>query len=44
MDRSHSKCECIDGSILNKFREPIHYSGTLDKPGLTNFCEPEAIE
>ena len=38
------KCDIIDGSIVDGFRQPILYSFVLDKkPGYKVFCEPETI-
>ena len=42
MYKIHLKAECIDGNVLNCFRQPILYSFTLDKPSSHKlFCEPE---
>ena len=32
IDKVHSNCDCIKGTIVNGFREPIWYSFVLDKP------------
>ena len=32
IDKVHSKCDCIDGSIVNGVRKPILFSVGLDKP------------
>ena len=32
VDKTHSKCVCANGSIVNGIREPILYSFALDKP------------
>ena len=32
VDKVHSKCDCINGSIVNGVKEPIVYSSALDKP------------
>ena len=32
IDKVHLKCDCIDGSIMNRTREPILYSFALDQP------------
>ena len=32
IDKFHSKCDCIQGSIVNGIREPILYSFTLSSP------------
>ena len=38
------KCDCIDGSIQDRVRQPILFSFVLDKPaGYKVFCEPETI-
>ena len=38
------KCDIIDGSIVDGFRQTILYSFALDKkPGYKVFCEPETI-
>ena len=43
-NKTHLKCDCIDGSIQNGLRQPILYSFVLDKPsGYIVFCEPETI-
>ena len=43
-NKIHLKCDCIDGSVLNGFRQPILFSFVLDKlPGYKVFCEPETI-
>ena len=40
----HLKCDIIDGSVVNGFRQPILYSFVLDKPpGCKIFSEPETI-
>ena len=42
IDKVHLKCDCIDGSIVNGFREPILYSFALDQPpGHTIYKEPK---
>ena len=34
IDKTHSECDVIDGSVVNGIREPILFSFTLDKkPG-----------
>ena len=41
IDKVHSKCDCIDGSIMNGIREPILYSFALDQPpGYKIYKEP----
>ena len=43
-NKIHLKCDIIDGSIVDGFRQPILYSFVLDKkPGYKVFCEPETI-
>ena len=43
-DQIHLKCDAIDGSVVNGFRQPILFSFVLDKPsGYKVFCEPETI-
>ena len=43
-NKIHLKCDCIDGSVLNGFRQPILFSFVLDKlPGYKVFCGPETI-
>ena len=43
-NKIHLKCDIIDGSIVDGFRQPILYSFVLDKkPGYKEFCEPETI-
>ena len=38
------KCDCIDGSIQNGLRQPIHFSFVLDKPARYKvFWEHETI-
>ena len=38
------KCDCIDGSVVNRLRQPIIYSFVLDKlSGYKVFSEPETI-
>ena len=38
------KCDVINGSIVNGYRQPILYSFVLDKkPGYKVFSEPETI-
>ena len=40
----HSKCDVIDGSVVNGSRQPILCSFVLDKPPRSKvFCEPGAI-
>ena len=39
-----SKCDVIDGSVVNGFRQPLLYSFVLDKlPVYKIFCERETI-
>ena len=43
-NKIHLKCDIIDGSIVDGFRQPILYSFVLDKkPGYKVFCEPLTI-
>ena len=43
-NKIHLKCDAIDGSIVDGFRQPILYSFVLDKlPGYKVFSEPETI-
>ena len=43
-NKIHLKCDIIDGSIVDGFRQSILYSFVLDKkPGYKVFCEPETI-
>ena len=43
-NKIHSKCDAIDGSVVEGVRQPILYSFVLDKPsGYKVFCEPETI-
>ena len=43
-NKIHLKCDIIDGSIVDGFRQPILYSFVLDKkPGYKVFCETETI-
>ena len=43
-NKIHLKCDAIDGSVVNRIRQPILYSFVLDKPsGYKVFCEPETI-
>ena len=42
IEKIHSKCDCIDGSVTNGVRQPILFSFIVDKPtGYKVFCEPE---
>ena len=44
IDKTHLKCDCIDGSIQDGVRQPILFSFVLDKPaGYKVFCEPETV-
>ena len=44
IDKIHLKCDIIDGSIQDGFRQPILFSFVLDKPsGYKVFCQPETI-
>ena len=41
IDKVHLKCDCIQGSIVNGFREPILYSFALSSPpGYKIYTEP----
>ena len=43
-NKIHLKCDAINGSIVDGFRQPILYSFVLDKlPGYKVFSEPETI-
>ena len=41
IDKSHLKCDCVDGSVENGLRQPILFSFISDK---RKFCEPETIQ
>ena len=42
-DKSHLKCNCVNGSIANGIREPILYSFALDQPpGFQNIRKTES--
>ena len=44
IDEIYSKCDVIDGSVINGKREPILFSFVLEEPsGYKMFCEPETI-
>ena len=44
IDKTHLKCDCIDGSIQDGVRQPILFSFVLDKPsGYEVFSEPETV-
>ena len=44
VNKTHLKCDVIDGSIQDGIRQPILFSFVLDKPsGYKIFCEPETI-
>ena len=44
INKIHLKCDAIDGSIQDGFRQPILFSFVLDKPsGYKIFCQPETI-
>ena len=44
INKLHLKCDIIDGSIVDCFRQPILYSFVLDKlPGYKVFSEPETV-
>ena len=41
-NKSHLKCDIIDGTVINGLRQPILFSFVLDKfTGYKVFCEPE---
>ena len=43
-NKIHLKCDVINGSIVDGFKQPILYSFVLDKlPGYKVFSEPETI-
>ena len=43
-NKIHSKCDVIDGSVVDGIRQPILFSFVLDKlPGYKVFSEPETI-
>ena len=43
-NKVHSKCDYIDGSVVNGIRQPILFNFVLDKPsGFKVFCELETI-
>ena len=42
--KTHSKCDVIDGSVVNVSRQPLIFSFLINKPsGYKLFCEPETI-
>ena len=42
IDKIHLKCDVIDGSVMNRIREPILFGFNSHKlPGYKVFCEPE---
>ena len=42
--KNHLKCDVVDGSLVNRLRQPILFSFILDKPpGYKILCEPETI-
>ena len=44
INKIHSKCDVINGSVVDGVRQPKLYSFVLDKkPGYKVFCEPETI-
>ena len=44
VDKIRLNCDCIDGSIQERVRQPILFSFVLDKPsGYKVFCGPETI-
>ena len=41
IEKIHSKCDVIDGSVVDGFKQPILFSFVLDKPSVYRvFCEP----
>ena len=43
-NKIHLKCDCIDGSIQDRVRQPILFTFVLEKPsGYKIFCEAETI-
>ena len=43
-NKKHSKCDAIDGGVVDGIRLPIFFSVVLDKPlGYKIFCQPETI-
>ena len=43
-NKTHLKCDCIDGSIQSGLKQPILFIFVLDKPsGYKVFCQPKAI-
>ena len=44
IDKTHLKCDCIKGSVVNGIREPIYFSFVLKKPArYKEFCKLETI-
>ena len=44
IEKTHLKCDVIDGSIVNGFKQPILFIFVLDKPSSYRvFCEPMTI-
>ena len=44
-NKTHLKCDVIDGSVVNGSRQPILFSFVLDKPsGYKVFCEPDTLK
>ena len=44
VDKVHSKCNCVGGSIANNKRESILFSFSLDaRPGYKIFKEPSSL-
>ena len=44
IDKIHSKCNVMDGSLLNGIRQPMLFCFLLIKPAVYKiFCEPETI-
>ena len=43
-NKIHLRCDVIDGSVVNGWKQPIVFNFVLDKkPGYKIFCEPETI-
>ena len=44
IDKLHLKCDCMNGSLVNSVREPVHLSFMLDKPpGYKVFYEHDTV-
>ena len=43
-DKTHVKCDCLNGSIVNGVREPIPFSFVFKEPaGYKVFYQPETV-